>query len=142
MRLDYSALQSIETALKSVRDANIEAIRPRVESTIQKGATYVFGKEVQIKLGDDGFPQAVEHVKGQAIPFEQESFGTQEQLNLIYRIALAGIIAKEEGHGLCIVLDDPFGDTDVGRRQRMLEWMGARVEAFRPPTNPSYMQRV
>lgn len=128
LRLDYSALQSIETALKSVRDANIEAIRPRVESTIQKGATYVFGKEVQIKLGDDGFPQAVEHVKGQAIPFEQESFGTQEQLNLIYRIALAGIIAKEEGHGLCIVLDDPFGDTDVGRRQRMLEWMGAELK--------------
>ena len=128
LRIDYSALQSIETALKSIRDANIEAIRPRVESTIQKGATYVFGKEVQIKLGDDGFPQAVEHVKGQAIPFEQESFGTQEQLNLIYRIALAGIIAKEEGHGLSIVLDDPFGDTDVGRRQRMLEWMGAELK--------------
>ena len=128
LKIDYSALQSIETALKSIRDANIEAIRPRVESTIQKGATYVFGKEVQIKLGDDGFPQAVEHVKGQAIPFEQESFGTQEQLNLIYRIALAGIIAKEEGHGLSIVLDDPFGDTDVGRRQRMLEWMGAELK--------------
>ena len=118
MRLDYSALRVLKQALKSVRDANIEAIRPRVESTIQKGATYVFGKEVQIKLGDDGFPQAVEHVKGQAIPFEQESFGTQEQLNLIYRIALAGIIAKEEGHGLCIVLDDPFGDTDVGSQTK------------------------
>jgi len=46
---------------------------------------------------------------------------------LIYRIALAGIIAEEEGHGLCIVLDDPFGDTDIGRRQRMIEWMGAEL---------------
>lgn len=127
LRVDYSALQALEEALKSVRDANIEAIRPRVENTIQNGATYVFAREVQIKLGDDGFPQAVEHVQGQAIPFEQESFGTQEQLNLIYRIALAGIIAEEEGHGLCIVLDDPFGDTDIGRRQRMIEWMGAEV---------------
>lgn len=127
LRVDFSALQALETALKSVRDANIEAIRPRVENTIQNGATYVFAREVQIKLGDDGFPQAVEHVQGQEIKFEQESFGTQEQLNLIYRIALAGIIAEEEGHGLCIVLDDPFGDTDIGRRQRMIEWMGAEL---------------
>lgn len=127
LRVDYSAFQALETALKSVRDENIEAIRPRVENTIQIGAKYVFAREVQIKLGDDGFPQAVEHVQGQAIPFEQESFGTQEQLNLVYRIALAGIIAEEKGHGLCIVLDDPFGDTDIGRRQRMIEWMGAEV---------------
>ena len=82
---------------------------------------------MQINLGDDGFPQAIEHFQGRAIPFEQESFGTQEQLNLIYRIALAGIIAEDEGHGLCIVLDDPFGDTDIGRRQRMIEWMGAQL---------------
>ena len=124
---DYLALQSLETALNSVRAANIEAIRPRVEDTIQSGASYVFNREVQISLGDDGFPQAIEHFQGRAIPFEQESFGTQEQLNLIYRIALAGIIAEDEGHGLCIVLDDPFGDTDIGRRQRMIEWMGAEL---------------
>jgi DNA repair exonuclease SbcCD ATPase subunit len=124
---EYLALQNLEVALNSVRAANIEAIRPRVENTIQNGASYVFGRDVQINLGDDGFPQAVQHVQGQAIPFEQESFGTQEQLNLIYRIALAGIIAEDEGHGLCIVLDDPFGDTDVGRRQRMMEWMGAQL---------------
>jgi len=120
---DYLALQSLETALNTVRAANIEEIRPRVESTIQQGASYVFGREVQINLGDDGFPQAVQHVHGQEIPFEQESFGTQEQLNLIYRIALAGIIAEEEGHGLCIILDDPFGDTDIGRRKRMMTWL-------------------
>ena len=125
---EYLALQSLEIAVKSVRASNIEAIRPRVENTIQNGASYVFGRKVQINLGDDGFPQAVQHVQGQAIPFEQESFGTQEQLNLIYRIALAGIIAEDEGHGLCIVLDDPFGDTDIGRRQRMIEWIGAQLQ--------------
>jgi chromosome segregation ATPase len=127
LETEYLALQSLETALNSVREANIEAIRPRVEDTIQNGASYVFNREVQINLGDDGFPQAIEHIQGRAIPFGQESFGTQEQLNLIYRIALAGIIAEDEGHGLCIVLDDPFGNTDVGRRQRMLEWMGAQL---------------
>ena len=124
---NYLALQSLELALNTVRTANIEAIRPRVENTIQNGATYVFNREVEVNLGDDGFPQAVQHIQGRAIPFEQESYGTQEQLNLIYRIALAGIIAEDEGHGLCIVLDDPFGDTDIGRRQRMIEWMGAQV---------------
>ena len=125
---EYLALQSLETALNSVRAANIEAIRPRVEDTIQRGASYVFNREVQISLGDDGFPHAIEHFQGRAIPFEQESFGTQEQLNLIYRIALAGIIAEDEGHGLCIVLDDPFGDTDIARRQRMMVWMGAQLD--------------
>ena len=124
---EYLALQSLETALNSVRAANIEAIRPRVEDTIRSGASYVFNREVQISLGDDGFPQAIEHFQGRAIPFEQESFGTQEQLNLIYRIALANIIAEDEGHGLCIVLDDPFGDTDIARRQRMMVWMGAQL---------------
>ena len=124
----HRALQNLEDALKSVRAASIEKIRPRVEKTIQRGASHVFNKEVQIKLEDDGFPKAVEHFQGHPIPFGQESFGTQEQLNLIYRIALAGIIAEDEGHGLCIVLDDPFGDTDIGRRKRMIEWMGSELE--------------
>jgi len=129
LELEESALEALLKALNTVREANIEEIRPRVIDTIQHGASYVFGEpDLQIDLGDDGFPIAVQRVQGQAIPFERESFGTQEQLNLIYRVAIASIIAEDRGHGLCIILDDPFGQTDVHRRGRMLEWIGARLD--------------
>jgi energy-coupling factor transporter ATP-binding protein EcfA2 len=127
--IDFLAHKALEEALKTVRAANIKQIRPRIERTIQQGASYVFNNaDLTINLGDDGFPEAVQHIQGQKIKFEEESFGTQEQLNLIYRIALAEIIADDEGHGLCIVIDDPFGNTDVGRRRRMIHWMGAQLE--------------
>ena len=129
LELEEGALEAVLSALNAVREANIEEIRPRVIGTIRHGASYVFGEpDLQIDLGDDGFPNAVQHVQGQAIPFERESFGTQEQLNLIYRVAIASIIAEDRGHGLCIILDDPFGQTDVGRRRRMLQWIGARLD--------------
>ena len=101
LEVDFLAHKALEEALKTVRAANINEIRPRVERTIQQGASYVFNNaDLTINLGDDGFPEAVQHIQGQQIKFEEESFGTQEQLNLIYRIALAGIIADDEGHGL------------------------------------------
>jgi len=129
LELEEGALEAVLSALNAVREANIEEIRPRVIDTIQHGAGYVFGEpDLQIDLGDDGFPRAVQRVQGQAIPFERESFGTQEQLNLIYRVAIASIIAEDRGHGLCIILDDPFGQTDIHRRGRMLEWIGARLD--------------
>jgi DNA repair exonuclease SbcCD ATPase subunit len=130
LNAEYSALEALENALEIVKTANMEAIRPRVEETIRKGATYVFGREVQITLGNDGFPEAVQHIQGRAIPYGQESYGTQEQLNLIYRITLAGIIAEDEGHGLCIVIDDPFGNSSIARRNRMIEWMGAEQKKY------------
>jgi len=129
LELEEGALEAVLSALNAVRDANIEEIRPRVIDTIRHGASYVFREpDLQIELGDDGFPIAVQRAQGRAIPFERESFGTQEQLNLIYRIAIASIIAEDRGHGLCIILDDPFGQTDVHRRARMLEWIGARLD--------------
>lgn len=130
LEIEQNALCALLIAFNTVREANIEEIRPRVIDTIRRGASYVFAEpDLQVELGDDGFPTAVQRVLGQTIPFERESFGTQEQLNLIYRIAIAGIIAEERGHGLCIILDDPFGQTDVHRRGRMLEWIGARLDA-------------
>lgn len=125
---DEKALNSLILALDKVKSDNIEVIRHRVGKTISDGASHVFGNNVKVKLGDDGFPIAVHHIEGRPIPFEAESYGTQEQLNLIYRIALAGVIAEEEKSGLCIIIDDPFGNTDVGRRQRMIEWMGAQMK--------------
>jgi len=128
LEMDENALDAILRALSTVLSDNIEEIRPLVTEIIRHGASYVFGREVQIELGGDGFPTAVEHVQGISIPFGEESKATKEQLNVIYRVALAGIIAGEAGHGLCIILDDPFGDSDVHRRERMMLWIGAQLD--------------
>jgi len=130
LELDENALDAVLRSLSTVLSDNIEEIRPLATDTIRHGASYVFGREVQIELGPDGFPTAVQHVQGISIPFEDESFATREQLNVIYRVTLAGIIAGEVGHGLCIILDDPFGDTDVHRRERMTQWIGAQLDQW------------
>ncbi|MGE3809339.1 MAG: hypothetical protein AB7K24_32135, partial [Gemmataceae bacterium] len=53
------------------------------------------------------------------VALAEESFGTEEQLSLLVRLALGGLLAREEP--ACAILDDPLAHTDADRQRRLLE---------------------
>ncbi|MDD5509759.1 MAG: AAA family ATPase [Dehalococcoidales bacterium] len=54
-----------------------------------------------------------------AIPFSEESFGTEEQLSLLVRLALGGILAKDEAE--VAILDDILAHSDPIKHRGMLD---------------------
>ena len=71
------------------------------------------------------WPRVIKTPTGQAIPYEDQSFGTREQVGVLYRLAGADLLKGSDDRGMCLMLDDPFGHTDRGRRQNMLEILQA-----------------
>jgi uncharacterized protein YhaN len=67
------------------------------------------------------------------VALEDESHGIHEQLALLVRLALGGILAKDEP--AVAILDDPLSHTDDARHRRMLEIMCLAAEG-NPVWNP------
>ena len=61
-----------------------------------------------------------------AIPFSDESFGTEEQLALLVRLALGGILAKDEPE--VAILDDPLTHADPVKHRSMLDILRSAAE--------------
>ena len=74
---------------------------------------------------------------GSAVELDRESFGTLEQLSLLIRLAVGGLLAQTEP--AAAILDDPLAHADPGKHRKMLDILdrAARGEAHGPhPTGP------
>jgi len=56
---------------------------------------------------------------GVAVALDQESLGTVEQLSLLIRLAVGGLLAKDEP--TVALFDDPLAHADLAKHQKMLE---------------------
>lgn len=68
-----------------------------------------------------------------AIPFSEESFGTEEQFALLVRLALGGILAKDEPE--VAILDDPLAHADPIKHRSMLNILKSAAEG-----KPAYQE--
>lgn len=68
---------------------------------------------------------------------DSESYGTVEQLNLLVRLALGGVLAKDEA--TTTILDDPLAHADPAKHRRILDILRLAAEGNRswtPPAGP------
>jgi uncharacterized protein YhaN len=68
------------------------------------------------------------------VPLDAESYGTWEQLSIIVRLALGGVLAKDEPQ--VAILDDPLAHTDAGKHRKILDILRLSSEgnpAWCPP---------
>ena len=56
----------------------------------------------------------------------EESYGTSEQLGLLVRLAIGGVLAKEEP--AVTILDDPLAHADPVKHRRILDIMRMAAE--------------
>ncbi|HZZ81888.1 MAG TPA: AAA family ATPase [Gemmataceae bacterium] len=76
----------------------------------------------RLRFDDDLLPGELEPLHapaGTAIALEDESFGTLEQLSLLIRLAVGGLLARSEP--TVALLDDPLAHADLGKHTRMLD---------------------
>ena len=105
----------------------MESIYPVLQTIINQVAGHLYGNGAKIILNKDGFPESLVRPGRSEIQFEWESYGTREQLNLLYRLALIRIISDEEETSLCFALDDPLVNSDKLRRQKILNHLNGLI---------------
>jgi DNA repair exonuclease SbcCD ATPase subunit len=92
-----------------------------------------------LSFGDQLLPQGLvpTHATGDALDLERESYGTLEQLSLLIRLAVGGLLAHNEPS--VAILDDPLAHADPSKHRKMLEILAraAQGEPHGPhPTGP------
>jgi len=119
------ALLLVEQSLGAEKQRVTHAIGQPVRKRIQDWIRYLLQDDSEVVVDDHGRPTILRTPAGRSVPIEDQSFGTREQVSVLYRLAVANLVSEESGTGVCLMLDDPFGHTDRGRRERMLEILGA-----------------
>ena len=83
-----------------------------------------------LRFGDQFLPEGFVPRNGAVetpISLSEESYGTVEQLALLVRLALGGVLAKDEPQ--VAILDDPLVHADAGKHRRFLEILKIAAEA-------------
>ncbi len=89
-----------------------------------------------LAFGDQLLPGGLV-LDGESVEIARESYGTQEQLSILIRLAVGGLLAVKES--AVAILDDPLAHADDGKHRRMLDILtrAARGEPHGPhPTGP------
>ncbi len=127
-RTHGEALRLLEATLHAEKDELTAAVSGPLQGKIAPWLRYLLQDASEVSVGEDGVPLSITTPTGQEVPYADQSYGTREQVSVLYRLAVADLVAEEAGSGVCLMLDDPFGHTDRGRRERMLEILQAQAE--------------
>jgi len=127
-RTHAEALLLLESSLTEEKNRVTEAIGEPVRERLQKWVEYLLQDKSEVVVDADGRPAVIRTPAGQEVEYEDQSYGTREQVSILHRLAVADLVAEEVGAGVVLMLDDPFGHTDRGRRSRMLDILTAETE--------------
>ncbi|MBK9384547.1 MAG: AAA family ATPase [Planctomycetes bacterium] len=122
------AAKRLHEALLEQRDASAAARRRPLEQRIARLGRHVFGPSFDVELDED-LHLATCTRDGVRLPLELLSFGTQEQLDLLLRLAVAESVA--EHGGVPLLFDDTLGSADPERTRalaRLLALAGERLQ--------------
>jgi hypothetical protein len=100
----------LTAAVATARDALLAPVRERIGPYLQR----LFpGSEVML----DPETLALDRLRRDGVEerFQQLSLGTREQLAIVVRLALAGLLQEKEGESPCLVLDDALVYADEAR---------------------------
>ncbi|MDG7005692.1 MAG: hypothetical protein JRM86_02025 [Nitrososphaerota archaeon] len=111
----------LETLAKHRAEAH-RAYQGPLRERMEELGRLVYGPTFKLQLGDDLSIEQRE-LNGLPLPFDYLSDGTQEQLGVIARLAVAMAVGKDGG-GVPVILDDTLGYTDPER----LSGMGAVLD--------------
>jgi hypothetical protein len=77
---------------------------------------------VGLSFGDKLLPDGLvptHALDGESVELQSESYGTLEQLSLLIRLAVGGLLSRNES--AVAILDDPLAHADIGKHRKMLE---------------------
>jgi hypothetical protein len=119
--------EAIRLAREGLAEAAREAHRafvPHLNAALIRDLPRVTGgRYTRATIGDALEINVVAPETGALVPIQALSRGTQDQIALVERLAIARMLDPATGRAP-LLLDDPFGHTDPDRRRQALELLG------------------
>ena len=103
-RVHAEALKLLEAELEGARDRLTAAVGGPIRERVARWVRYLLQDESEVAVGEDGVPTAITSPAGQGVPYDEQSFGTREQVSVLYRLAVADLVAEDAGRGVCLHL--------------------------------------
>ena len=129
-RLEAVAHKRLRDLFDQCRESQIQQVMGPVAGRVLEWSKAIGLSEYQdVRFGDQFLPEGIVlHSRGPEAPvsLDDESYGTFEQLGLLVRLALGGILAKDEP--AVAVLDDPLAHSSDDKHRRILDVLRLAAE--------------
>jgi exonuclease SbcC len=120
LEVEASALELLYVLIKYYRTKSVESLSDPVKKMVNEDLKRLLGIKYAVHLDEGIKPISVTSSSwGTVIPIENLSFGTEEQIWYLFRLALGRLLSHEERQ--LVVLDDPLANTDASRLHRALQ---------------------
>ncbi|WP_114907299.1 AAA family ATPase [Ornithinimicrobium murale] len=110
------AARQLHETLGRHRDAAHRAYVRPYQLEIRRLGQEVYGPSFDLEVAED-LTISSRTLEGTSVPFDQLSGGAREQLGILSRLAVAGLV--ERGAGVPVIIDDALGYTDPERLERV-----------------------
>jgi energy-coupling factor transporter ATP-binding protein EcfA2 len=137
-RLEAEAHKHLRDLFETCRDRQVQDVMgPIGARALDWVRSLGLGEYGEVRFGDRFLPEGLvlrQSDEEQIHAFQDESYGTGEQLSLLVRLAIGGVLAKDEP--AVTILDDPLAHADPAKHRRILDMMRLAAEgnpAWTPP---------
>jgi energy-coupling factor transporter ATP-binding protein EcfA2 len=136
--LEAAAHKRLRDLFEQCRDSQVQQVMAPIAGRVLRWAQAIGLSEYQeFRFGDRFLPEGLILHNGDADKprsLADESYGTAEQLGILVRLALGGVLAKDEP--VVALLDDPLAHADAGKHRRILDILRMAAEGS-PAWTPS-----
>jgi DNA repair protein SbcC/Rad50 len=137
--LEATAHKHLRELFDQCREYQVQSVVGPISDRVLEWARHLGLNDYrEVRFGDQFLPEGFFPSKvsdGEPIGLSEESYGTVEQLALLVRLALGGILSKDEPQ--VAILDDPLVHADAGKHRRFLEILKMAAEAQVPAAPPA-----
>lgn len=112
-----AAARCLHDEMAARREAATRAYAAPLREKVERLGRIVYGDDFGVELGDD-LRITRRTLRGVALDVEDLSAGAREQLALLTRVAVAGLVARDDG-GVPLIVDDALGSSDPVRLERL-----------------------
>lgn len=128
--LEAEAHRRLRDLFEQNRDNQVQQVMGPIGSRVLSWAQALGLSEYrEVRFGDHYLPDAVVMRNGAGVQpssLEDESYGTNEQLSLLVRLALGGVLARDEP--VVAIFDDPLAHADPIKHRRILDVLRTAAE--------------
>jgi hypothetical protein len=121
-RLEADAHEHLRQLFDQCREQQVQHVVGPIGRKVLDWAQHVGLQYREMCFGEGFLPDGFVPNEGdndKPVPLSEESYGTDEQLSLLVRLAIGGILAQQEP--VTAILDDPLAHADPVKHRRILD---------------------
>jgi DNA repair exonuclease SbcCD ATPase subunit len=140
-KLEADAHKRLRDLFEECRETQVQQVMGPIAGRVLEWSKRIGLEEYhEVRFGDKFLPEGIvlqNGTAGSSVALDVESYGTGEQLSLLVRLALGGVLARDEP--VTAIFDDPLAHADPGKHRKILDVIRLAAEgntAWNPPAGP------